>query len=302
MKAARLLAATILLASCNQSDSGHALAVDDRPSSDAAPSSGAMARYEACLDNAETPDANARCAEAAVVATTGSDERFAEFLRDLGDAALAGNDTASQRLVVADAAARLAIGRSELLAGQAVRVSENTEATSGRIDPSLRSRWQTIRDADCASADVAARCAGIADRLFQAYTAAAIPAELETPAMTARPVADCTTLLASSADAQSLLDRFERDYPAAYADPARVDDAVPADTVPELARSLACLAGVTSFEGFLADQASALFASPRHGRAAFAALAAAGKGSGREAEYARRFAEQMRAVIRPPTG
>ena len=302
MKAARLLAATVLLAGCNQPEGGHASTGDGRSTAGMAPASGSMASYEACLDEAETPDANARCADAAVAATTGADEGFSELLRDLGDAALAGNDSASHRLVVADAAARLAIGRAELLSGQAVPGSTVSVSPSGEIGPALKNRLKAIRDADCAGAGDPAQCANVADRLFRAYTAAAMPARLESPTMTARPVADCATLLASPADPQSLLDAFERDYPSAYADPARVDGAVPADTVPELARSLACLAGVTSFEGFLSDQASALFASRRHGPAAFAALAAAGKGSGREADYARRFAEQMRAVIRPPTG
>lgn len=302
MKTARLLAATVLLAGCDGPDVGHASVANAPSATETVARTGFIAQYEACLAKAETPEANARCADAAVAATTRSDGAFAAFLRDLGDAALAGDDTASHRLVVADAAARLAIGRAALLAGQSDHVSPKPVSPKGQVVPALTARWKVIRDADCARSAVPARCMSVADRLFDAYVAATMPADQETPRMTARPVADCSTLLASTADPQTLLDAFERDYPAAYADPARVDDAVRGEEVPELARSLACLAGVTAFEGFLADQASALFASPRHGRAAFAALAAAGKGEGREAEYARRFADQMRAVIRPPAG
>lgn len=302
MKTARLLAAALLLTGCSEPDAGEAAAGVARSEVDSARPSASLARYEACLDKADAPEIRARCAETAVASATGAAPAFADFLRDLGDAALAGDDNASHRLVVANAAARLAIGRSELLAEQKVRAPSEPVSSPAHIAQSLLARWQAIRDADCRSAVAVDRCAQVADRLFQSYIAVAMPAVQENTTMSTRAVPDCATLLTTTADPQSLLDEFEQSYPAAYADPALVDDAVPADAVPQLARSLACLAGVTAFEGYLADQASALFASSRHGPAAFAALAAAAKTTGREADYARSFADQMRAVIRPPSG
>ena len=107
----------------------------------------------------------------------------------------------------------------------------------------------------------------------------------------------CTGAGTSQAAADRIIAAFEKEYPAALVDPARVEGvAVEPAVLARIVGDLACLASLPGGDPFVADQASALFASPRHGAAAFAALdrlASAGDSA------AARFARQMRAYARP---
>lgn len=101
---------------------------------------------------------------------------------------------------------------------------------------------------------------------------------------------------ASQADADAMLAAFEREYPASLVSSAQVEGVkIPPATLDDIVASLSCLAAQPGGDPFVPEQAAALFASKRHGAAAFEAverLASAGD------EPARRFAEQMRAYTR----
>ncbi len=99
----------------------------------------------------------------------------------------------------------------------------------------------------------------------------------------------CTAATATAsgqARADALIAAFEREYPAALVDPARVEQAMIAPaTLQVIVANLACLSKQPGADPFVPEQAAALFASRRYGKAAFALLART-----REA----RFARQMR--------
>lgn len=132
------------------------------------PGNGALAAYDACLERAETSDEMGWCADDAINAPAGdAHPAFVAFLRELGDAMLDGQDTGASRQVVADAAARLAAGRADLLAGLP---PEAGEAGLEALPPPLAERWRAVRDADCAGSG-AANCAQAADILLARYLA-----------------------------------------------------------------------------------------------------------------------------------
>lgn len=132
------------------------------------PGRGALAAYEACLSRAETSDEMGWCADDAIAAPAGdAHPAFVDFLRELGDAMLDGQDTGASRQVVADAAARFAAGRADLLAGLPL---EAGEAGLEVLPPPLAERWRAVRDADCAGLGTAG-CAQAADILLARYLA-----------------------------------------------------------------------------------------------------------------------------------
>lgn len=288
------LAAALLLAGCG----GEPARADGAPGSEAqeraaATSADGLAAYERCLDSADGAAAASACADTAIASATSGRGALAAFLRELGDRQLADDPSLAQRVVVADAAARFALG---LAGSEAVPA-----AAAPALPPALAARWASVRAAHCAAAGP--DCAARANALLGQYLAATADttgttaADTGATAMPTGPLPDCAALLAERGDPEALLGQLERTYPAAYADPSRVDAAVAADSVPLLARSLACLGGLTGYDAFVADQAVALFASRRHGAAAFAALDRMAAGGGPQAAYAREFAAQMRDYI-----
>ncbi len=112
---------------------------------------------------------------------------------------------------------------------------------------------------------------------------------------------DCATLQSLSPDAAA--DVFEKQYPSKLVDPATVDSVtLTASEIEAIALFAACAAARTGYEPFVADNASALFASTRHGNAAFAALKRLSRAPGIEGKAAKAFDDQMRDYIKDPTG
>lgn len=107
----------------------------------------------------------------------------------------------------------------------------------------------------------------------------------------------CAAFEKSSSDDGA--DLFEQHYPPELIDPGTVEDttlyAADLDTVTGFA---ACAAAITDYEPFVADNALALFASKKHGAAAFAALQRAAVGSTFAAKAAREFSSQMREYVK----
>lgn len=109
------------------------------------------------------------------------------------------------------------------------------------------------------------------------------------------PGVGCPTQHGSQAEADQAIAAFERAYPAALVDPATVERRTVAPAVlTRIIANLPCLAALPGGDPFVAEQASALFASRAHGRAAFAALDRLAATDPRAA----RFARQMRAYVR----
>jgi hypothetical protein len=112
--------------------------------------------------------------------------------------------------------------------------------------------------------------------------------------------ADCDSLQLQNADGAS--DLFEKQYPPALIDPNSVDEqTLTPDDMAAIVRFAACAAAKTDFEPFIADNASALFASKKHGNAAFAVLEKMSRTAGFEAKAAKDFANQMREYVKEPT-
>lgn len=105
------------------------------------------------------------------------------------------------------------------------------------------------------------------------------------------PSFECTAG-ASPTAADAMLAAFEADYPKALVDPATVElqQLAPA-TLQRIVADLGCLAGQVGGDAFIPEQAVALFASRRHGAAAFAALDVLARSGDAAAE---RFLVQMR--------
>ncbi len=108
----------------------------------------------------------------------------------------------------------------------------------------------------------------------------------------------CATLEQGSPDTVATL--FEQHYPAPLVSPDTVDDIeLSVADLDSLTAFAACAAAKNDYEPFVADNASALFASKRHGAAAFAALRRAAAGSGFAADAAQEFGDQMRRYVKP---
>ncbi|MFJ7440134.1 hypothetical protein ACIQW5_20995 [Methylorubrum thiocyanatum] len=115
------------------------------------------------------------------------------------------------------------------------------------------------------------------------------------------PLPSCAEVQASKLVGGALAETFDGRYPRDLADPRKVERiALDADAVANVAGYLACVAGLTDGDVNVADQGIALFASRRHGRAAFVALDAISRSDAPWAAGARAFARQMRAYRTGP--
>ena len=263
--------------------------------------------FAACRTRADgDPGAIQSCADAelARIARTlpGHAEaatRHAAALRALGDDAIArgtfGQGAAAQ-VAVADAAVRLSQRRATWLAGG--------DAPAGRGDPArlgadARAAWSASRAASCAAWPVT-DCATRYDALLGAYQPAAEPTPMPEPATTAAglPLPDCAEVKAAGLVGGALGDAFYRRYPTSLADPKGVDHVtLDAAAIDNVVGYLACVATLTDGDPTVADNAAALFASPRHGAAAFAALTARAHADTPEGKGAARFLQQMKAMV-----
>lgn len=115
------------------------------------------------------------------------------------------------------------------------------------------------------------------------------------------PLPSCAEIRASALVDSALVDTFEKRYPRALVGEASVER-LPLDAgqIDNAAGYLACVAGRTGLDAFVAEQGLALFASRRHGPAALAALDRIAQGGGPEARGARDYARQIRAYLRGP--
>ncbi|KMO36957.1 hypothetical protein [Methylobacterium aquaticum] len=115
------------------------------------------------------------------------------------------------------------------------------------------------------------------------------------------PLPGCAEVRASALLGSALVSAFERRYPPALVGEASVERlALDPGQVENAAAYLACVAGLTGLDVYVAEQGLSLFASRRHGRAALAALDRIARGTGPEAGSARDYARQIRAYLREP--
>jgi hypothetical protein len=127
------------------------------------------------------------------------------------------------------------------------------------------------------------------------------PARAEPAPVAGLPLPSCAELRAAALFDSALVDAFEKRYPRALVGEASVERlALDPGQVGNAAAYLACVAGLTGLDVFVAEQGLALFASRRHGRAALAALDRIASGTGPEAAGARDYARQIRAYLRGP--
>ncbi|GJD64006.1 hypothetical protein [Methylobacterium frigidaeris] len=116
------------------------------------------------------------------------------------------------------------------------------------------------------------------------------------------PLPGCAEVRAAALFDAALVASFEKRYPPALVGEASVERlALDPGQVENAAAYLACVAGLTGFDVYVAEQGLALFASRRHGRAALAALDRIARGPGPEARGARDYARQIRAYLRGPS-
>ena len=101
--------------------------------------------------------------------------------------------------------------------------------------------------------------------------------------------------------ADRLVNAFERSYPKALAGEASVERTpLGSDALARLVADLACVSSHPGADPFVPEQALALFASKRHGRAAFAALNALARSEAASPALrsaARAFERQMRSYV-----
>jgi hypothetical protein len=132
----------------------------------------------------------------------------------------------------------------------------------------------------------------IALALLAAPATARVPTSIAyQPSMACTPYTGSKTVMngVQQQRADALIAAFERDYPAALVNPARVEGALlDPVTLARIVDDLACLSTQPGADPFVPEQAAALFASKRYGKAAFALLAKKGQ---------LRFAKQMRAYV-----
>ncbi|MCF4129589.1 hypothetical protein [Methylobacterium sp. SyP6R] len=142
-------------------------------------------------------------------------------------------------------------------------------------------------------------------RQFGALLALALflpgPARAAPSPVAGLPLPGCAEVRAAALFDSALVTAFETRYPRALVGEASVErlDLDPGQ-VENAAAYLACVAGLTGLDVFVAEQGLALFASRRHGRAALAALDRIARGTGPEARGARDYARQIRAYLRGP--
>ncbi|WP_145984787.1 hypothetical protein [Methylobacterium aquaticum] len=115
------------------------------------------------------------------------------------------------------------------------------------------------------------------------------------------PLPGCAEGRAAALFDAALVTAFETRYPRALVGEASVEglDLDPGQ-VENAAAYLACVAGLTGLDVFVAEQGLALLVSRRHGRAALAALDRIARGTGPEARGACDYARQIRAYLRGP--
>jgi hypothetical protein len=279
----RWSALALLTAACGPAPDGAANAgAVVAPTATASAASGELAACRARADG-DAPALRA-CADrelARLSAALPGHERaaqdYAAALRALGDDALSrgvfgAGEAAS--VAVADAAVAMTHARAAWLAGGT--------APAGRIDPAVlgtpaRAAWTKSRASTCA-AFAPADCAARYDALLAPYVTPSEPARMiaadnaQTPGL---PLPDCAAVKATGLIGGALGDAFYQRYPKVLADPATVDGVALDDAaIGNIVEYLACVAALTDGDPVVADNAAALFDSPRHGRAAFARLAA----------------------------
>ncbi len=111
---------------------------------------------------------------------------------------------------------------------------------------------------------------------------------------------ECDSLQSQSADAVAAL--FETKFPPQIIDPKTVDAVqLTPEEMEAVTAFAACAAAKNDFEPFIADNATALFTSRVHGKAAFAALDRISRRPGFIGPAAKAFAKQMRGFAEGPT-
>lgn len=127
------------------------------------------------------------------------------------------------------------------------------------------------------------------------------PARAGPAAVAGLPLPSCAEVRAAALFDSALVNAFETRYPRALVGEASVERlALDLGQVENAAAYLACVAGLTGLDVFVAEQGLALFASRRHGRAALTALDRIARGTGPEARDASAYARQIRAYLRGP--
>ncbi|MEH3143808.1 MAG: hypothetical protein PGN34_00245 [Methylobacterium frigidaeris] len=115
------------------------------------------------------------------------------------------------------------------------------------------------------------------------------------------PLPTCDEVRASRLVGAALGDAFYRRYPRSLEGEGAVERvALDRGEVANVVGYLACVAGLTGYDPTVAEQGLALFASRRHGAAAFAALDGIARGGRPEAGFATAFRRQIRGYLAGP--
>jgi hypothetical protein len=206
------------------------------------------------------------------------------------------------RMLAVTRAMTLTHARANLLTGGAIPASAPAPTLSGPA----RAAWAQSREAACALSPVN-DCARAYDALLSvkdapAMTPSANPNDTGSNGA-GLPLPSCAQVEAAGLTGAALGDAFYARYPKTLADPAQVE-AVPLDAggIDNAVSYLVCVAARTDFDPTVVDNGLALFASPRHGKAALARLEAIGRSGGPQAGAARTFLTQMRGNLEGPQG
>jgi hypothetical protein len=246
---------------------------------------------------------------------------YAAALPALGDMTIFaighGEDTLSARPIAKDALVALEHARSLLLSGKAMAkpLSSGDPFAPFRDAPkdqikSAKQLWAVSRTTSCASVDIGNCEQRYDELLFVLADNAGLEWNEqagdsgESKKMTSKyNFPTCASLRASGHGADAHLADFEKTFPAEIVAEESVNKLdLSAEDLRSIGSYASCVTGLTpNMPPEIADAALSLYASKKHGRAAFAALDSLARDSGKDANFAREFAKQLRDYIKEPS-
>jgi hypothetical protein len=228
-----------------------------------------------------------------------------------------GEDTMSARPIAEDAIDALGKARNLLLSGKAKAkpISNGDPFAPFRDAPkdqieSAKQLWAVSRSASCASVVINNCEQRYDDLLFILADSAGLEWNEQTDhtgesrKMTSKySFPTCASLRASGYSADAHLADFEKNFPAeiiAEESVSKLD--LSAEDMRSIGSYASCVTGLApNMPPEIADASLSLYASKKHGRAAFAALDSLARDGGKDANFAREFAKQMRDYIKEPS-
>jgi hypothetical protein len=228
-----------------------------------------------------------------------------------------GEDTLSARPIAEDAIVALEQARNLLLSGKATATPLSSgdpfalfrDAPKDQIK-SAKQLWAVSRTTSCASV-VISNCEQRYDGLlFILADSAGLEGDEQaddsgdSKKMTSKyHFPTCASLRASGHIAAAHLADFEKTFPAEIVAEESVNKLdLSAEDLRSIGSYASCVTGLTpNMPPEIADAALSLYASNKHGRAAFAALDSLARSGGKDANFAREFAVQMRDYVKEPS-